>query len=460
MDGEPPDAAASDAASPRGAQPEWPEAEQEVLLPYRGEAVSPLLIVEANPSALDVQLNIDTTSSIRFAIDELQSALRDEVITPLRARVADGAFGVSRFADFPIEPFGQPELAAKDIAADKPFVLLSPMTTNVDRVMSAVRKLDQPLDHGGDIREASAEALYQVATGAGFSVGTQRYIERKPSLAAVGGGDVGGVGFRSSALHVVLHVADSPSHEPEDYEAGGLPGTHSLDEAAAALREIGARVVSIIPTVCDDQASAELKAECRASYPYAPARRELSELAISTGAVMAADGGSCPTGIDQKQLPAYDGRCPLVYDARGDGSGLSRTVGDAVIALLEQVRFSEVHTEGGQDALGFVREIRAERVPQPSGVPEPALRDVLPASGPDGVPESFADVDRRSQLGFRVTLRNDRIAPSDIAQRFRVSLRVIGDGVLLQERVLRVVVPSGKSPEHVSDSEPDLDAGR
>src|SRR5262245_31625614 len=47
MDGEPPDAAVADAASPRGERPEWPEAELEIELPYRGAAVSRLLIVES-----------------------------------------------------------------------------------------------------------------------------------------------------------------------------------------------------------------------------------------------------------------------------------------------------------------------------------------------------------------------------------------------------------------------------
>jgi hypothetical protein len=451
MEPEPADAAV-DAASPRGELPEWPEAEQEIELAYRGPAVSHLLIVQAEPSALDVHFNIDTTSSIRFAIDELQVALRTDVIQRLHTRVSDLAFGVSRFADFPLDPFGEPGSAEAD--PDKPFVLLSPITTNIDRVSSAVGKLDQPLDHGGDLSEASAEALYQVATGAGFSVGRQRYIERGPTTAAIGGGTGGGVGFRSQALHVVLHVADSPSHEPEDYAQGGLPGTHSLADATAELREIGARVVSIIPTVCEDQETEEIREACRTSYPYAPTRRQLSALALSTGAAIAAERGSCRTGIEQAALPTYEGTCPLVYDARGDGSGLSRTISDAVLALLEQVRFGEVHAEAGNDRLGFVRELRAEAVTQPSGVTQPELRDRLPASKPDGVADSFVQVERRSQLGFRVSLRNDRIAPSDLPQRFRISIRLVGDGVLLQERLLRVLVPAG----HVA-GEADLDAG-
>jgi hypothetical protein len=452
MEPEPADAAA-DAASPRAELPEWPEAEQEIELAYRGPAVSHLLTVQAEPSALDVHLNIDTTSSIASAIDELQAALRTDVIQRLRARVEDIAFGVSRFADFPVDPFGLPSAGSVD--GDQAYVLLSPITTNVDRVIGAVGKLDRPLSFGGDLEEASAEALYQVATGAGFSVGTQRYIERGPKAAAVGGGTAGGVGFRSQALHVVLHVADSPAHTPAVYAEGGLPGTRSLAEATDALREVGARVVSIMPTLCEEQKTEAIREACREGYPYAPTRRQLSELAVRTGAVTAADRGSCPTGVAQALVPAYEGTCPLVYDVRSDGSGLSRTISDAVLALLEQVRFGGVHGEAHEDRLGFVREVRAQAVPQMSGVPQPELRDSLPAGKPDGVADGFAQVDRRSQLGFLVTLRNDRIAPSDLPQRFRISIRVVGDGVLLQERLLRVLVPAG----HVA-GDADLDAGR
>ena len=449
--------AAPDAAESRGETPHWPEAEQELELPYGGPTVTTVLTVGAQPSALDVHLNVDTTGSIRFAIDELQVALRGTVIARLRARVKDVAFGVSRFADFPVPPFGRP--ASKSRKADRAFVLLSPVTTSVERVVSAVSRLDVPLDHGGDDPEASAEALYQVATGAGYSVGGDRLIERRPSTAAFGGGTLGGVGFRDNALHVVLHVADTPSHTPEQYEAGGLPGTRSWAETTAALNELAARVVSIMPTGCDG-------GPCREAFPYRPTRQELSELAIATQATAAAVGGECPTGIDQGLLPAYQSVCPLVFDVRADGTGLSRTLSDAVLALLEQVRWKEVHAEPSDDHLGFMRELRVTTVAQPEGVPAPQARDRLPAGAPDGVADSYVDVDRRSQLGFSLSLRNDRIAPRDEPQRFRIAVQVLGDGVLLEERFVRVVVPAlrkdappPESSGHVAE-DPDLDAGR
>jgi hypothetical protein len=429
-DAEPKDAA----ADVRGETPEWPEAEQEIELPFGGPARSIVFIVNASPSALDVQLNVDTTSSMRFAIDDLQVALKSSIVDRLRTRVKDVAFGVSRFADFPIDPYGFP--GEEGVAgADRPFVLVSPITTDIDRVLLAVNRLDQPLDIGGDVEEASAEALYQVATGAGYVSGKRRYIDKAPALAAVGGGTLGGAGFREFALHVVLHVTDAPAHRPEDYAEGGLNGVHSLDDARTALARIGARVVSILPTDCEDD-------ECRGAYPYRPTRDELETLALNSAASFPASRGVCPTGIAQAALPARDDRCPLVYDVRSDGSGLSRTISDAVFALLEEVRFGEVHADTGNDRLHFITGVQAEPVAQHSGVPNPVARDWLPVGAPDGVLDSYVEVDRRSQLGFRVTLKNQHIAPRDVPQRFRVAVEVLGDSVLLEERLLRVVVPA------------------
>jgi hypothetical protein len=435
----------------RGDTPHWPEAEQEVELFLAGPAVERTIVVEADPSALDVQLNVDTTASMRFAIDELQGALRTTVIRRLREHVEDVAFGVSRFADFPLDPFGQDEAQGD---ADRAYELLTPITNDVGRVYNAVQRLDRPLGVGGDIPEASGEALFQIATGRGYEGAGRELIEPWLGPAAPGGGTLGGVGFRGHALHVVIHVADSPSHDPADYDEGGLAGTHSLVEATGALNALGARVVSILPTVCDD-------AECRAQHPnYAETRAELSELALATSAVIAAERGACRTGIDRAVMPSYGELCPLVFDARGDGSGLSKTLSDAVIALLREVRFGEVHAELQTDPLQFVEAIRVLPVAQSGGLREPEQRDRLPEGALDGVPDSYVGVERGMKLGFAVRLRNTRIAATASEQRFRVALRVIGDGVLLEEKLLRVVIPAGAQvPLEGDTSGRDMDAG-
>ena len=93
-------------------------------------------------------------------IDALQSDLVSRVLPEIRERAEEVAVGVGRFEDFPVSPFGS--------ESDRPFTLLSGITTSEARASSALAALDDPLGQGGDTPESSAEALYQIATGDGF----------------------------------------------------------------------------------------------------------------------------------------------------------------------------------------------------------------------------------------------------------------------------------------------------
>jgi hypothetical protein len=62
-------------------------------------------------------------------------------------------------------------------------------------------------------------------------------------------------------------------------------------------------------------------------------------------------------------------------------------------------------------------------------------------------------VRRAHQLGFAVVLRNDRIAPADYDQRFRVSIRLIGDGILLEEHTLGVRIPAALQPPVAAEAD-------
>jgi hypothetical protein len=446
--------AAADAGRPeRPPLPIYPAAESELTMPYRAPAVSAQLVLDPQPGRLDLHMNVDTTSSFGDEIDELQRELSRTIIPKLRARVADASFGVSRFADFPRAPFGSPGAPP---GGDRPFVLLTPVTASLARVTSAVARLDQPLGHGGDSPEAGAESLYQIATGAGFVLDHQPLIApfdaalggtsgvsangAEPTLAANGGGTLGGVGFRSQALRVVMHVTDAKSHTPDDYTSQGILGTHGWSETIDALNALQVHALAIMSTGCRD-------ASCRSDRYYVELRDELSLLAFSTGATRAPAFGSCPTGIEAASLPTYRDTCPLVYDVADDGSGLSDTVTDAVVGLLDSVRFAEVHAEPGDDPLGFVERIELAPVAQPAGVLAPATSDRLPLGMPDGVPDSYLQVERKNRVGFKVTLRNARIAPSDVPQHFRVSVRLLGDGLLLEERYLGVLIPAGQEAD-------------
>jgi hypothetical protein len=430
--------AAADAEThpnPRGPTPRWPEGEQSLELPYRSGEVRAELTLAPTPEQLDLQFNVDTTASFGGEIATMQRELSRTIIPGLLRRVADTRIGVSRFADFPFLPFGVPASRGR---ADSPFVLVSPVTASLARVTNALKQLDAPLDDGADIPEAGGEALYQIATGAGMTLGSRRLIAPFDAAAAAaeGGGTAGGVGFRTGSLRVVVHITDAPSHTPDEYAALAIEPTHSLQDAASALRGLGVRVLGI-----NSCASAD--------HNYDRVRSELSELALATSAGAAPVRSSCATGVSGAAVPPYDGQCPWVFDIKPDGSGLADSILDAVVSLLDGVRFTEVHAETGDDPLGLVQRVEVHQVPQSSGIALPETADRRPSGKPDGVPDSYLDVTSRQRLGFTVVLANTRIASTESVQHFRVSLRLVGDGVLLEQRVLGVEVPS------VSGSEPD-----
>ena len=398
--------------------PRLPPAGREVVLRYLGEPAIEPLEVEGEVGRLDVFFSIDTTGSFGGEIDNLQAQLRTFIVPELRARVDDVAFGVGRFEDFPSPPFGD--------GGDRPFALGVAITTDEARVASAVAALDQPLGNGGDIPESGAEALYQIATGVGYPGHIPAYSGR----AAPGGGTLGGVGFREDALRVVVHVTDAPTHEPADY-GGAFPGTRSRAEAIDALEALGVRALGVASS--------------------AAARADLEALAIGTGAVIDPIEGMCRTGVDGGPRAPREGRCPLVFDIRADGSGLAEATVDAIADLLSTVRYAEVWGET-DDALGFVRSIEAVAAEPPAGVDAPALADRRPEG--DGVDDTFLEVGPGTRLRFRAHLRNETIPPADYDQIFNLVLEVVGDGVTLLSERVRVIVPRGRL-----DGGSALDAG-
>src|SRR6185312_8392016 len=187
------------------------------------------------------------------------------------------------------------------------------------------------------------------------------------------------------------------------------------------LSAIGARVIGI-----------------RSVSQNSDVRTELSQLAVATGAVGSTVKGACPTGIAGTTVAPYGDRCPWVFDVNADGSRLAKSITDAVVSLLDEASFAEVHAEVGEDPLGLIEKVELMPVSQRSGVSTPATADRSPASAPDGIADTYLAVNHEQRLGFAVTVRNARIAPTEYDQRFRVSVRLIGDGVLLEERFLAV----------------------
>jgi len=401
---------AVDATRPRPTDPVLPPADLELILPYMGAEQRVNVDVEARPGKLDVQLSVDTTGSFGGEIDALQADLVESILLAIRARVADVTFGVSRFEDFPAAPFGA--------ESDTPFALLSALTSSSTRVASAVAALDSPLGSGGDLQEAGYEALYQIASGDGYRSGGVTWVAAFDGHAAPGGGELGGVGFRQDAMRVVVHVTDAPSHAASDY-ASAFPDTHGRVDAIAAMRALDIKLVGI------------------ATDPGA--RPQLEGLALATGATLDPVAGVCHTGVAGGARSPTSGTCPLVFDAREDGSGVSEAVVDGIVGLVDAIRYEQVYGRAVDDRFGFVRAIvAAEATPGASGV-APGLADLRPAG--DGLDDTFTGVHVGTHLRFELRFQNDALRAEDYDQVFEVTLEIMGDSDVLTHLVVRVIVP-------------------
>jgi len=398
-------------------RPQLPGVDRVVVLPFLGPVQTVEVEIEAALRSLDVHFSIDTTASFGEEIEALQDDLSDKIVPELRMRVPDVSVGVSSFEDFPLSPFGSAE--------DKPFELRTAITSDLSRVDAALAGLNRPIGNGADGPESGAEALFQIATGEGYRLGMDWIIAPYSDRGLRGGGTLGGVGFREGALHAVVHITDAPSHTPAHYESV-FPGTHSLQQAANALDRLAIRTLGVV------------------SSPLARADMEL--VARGTGATTLPDEDGCPTGLDGEHRPSVSGECPLVFDVSDDGKGLSDTLTDAIAALVNAVNIRRAYAEVDNDPLSFVTAVEALDAEVLPGVEAPELFDERPA---DGIADTFVGVRPGTRLRFAVHLRNTLLVGDDAPQYFTVTLNLVGDGLSLGTRTVRVEVPRAR---HDSDA--------
>lgn len=376
------------------------------------------LTFDTNIRRADVHINVDTTGSMNGEINNLQASIRSEIIPGIRAFIPDSAFGASEFEDFPIMPFGN--RFCRRGAPDRPFGLLQAVTTSTARVDAAIRRLDMPLGCGQDLPESGFEALYQIATGAGVTWpgGSVPAFTPEPD-----GGTIGGVGFREDAFPIVIHVTDATSHVPADYASAGITDAHGRDDVVTAFGTIGARLIAI------------------ATRPEA--RPQLVDLALATESHIAPTAGDCFTGIDgtpQRPQPLPDGTevCPLVFDARENGSGLSDTLVDAVNDLVTSIRLDTVSIRVVDDPHGFIRATIPRSATPPPGAEAPTVADL----DGDSVFDSFVGLTPGTVVSFTILAFNDAVPRLAEDQVFTVTLQVVGDGItVLDEKQVVVVVP-------------------
>ena len=443
-------------------------------LPPGGMARTDVLQFEPRIRRADVFFLIDTTGSMGGTITGLRGAL-STIVSRVRTTIPDTSFGVGRFDDFPVTPYGS-------AGTDVPFGLLQRQTTSMPAITSGVAALT--LHSGNDGPESQIEGIYQAATGAGFrgsatTFWTPAFMPMMGYDATLGHGLIGGVGFRADAQPIIIVATDITFHRAagdttvtadrttwcgdmmsdscDAYRASLATGSgnpHTVAETVTALNAIGARVFGL--AVDGGAANSDQ-------------RTELSAFAIRTGAFVEPVGGQCATGVGGAMRPAEmwdrDGTgpgaamptCPLVFSSTSGGTGVEDGVVDAINGLTSFVSFGTVHTEARDDAATaidetrfFVRGIPVMYDPATCS-PAPTVADRLtgspPVPGVDGTLDSFTGVTPGCLVSFQIVARNDGFVPATCTdQIFNVSVIVVGDDTVEADRRTIVVrVPGERS---------------
>ncbi len=392
------------------------------VLPYEGPGESGTLDFATTVKKADVFFSMDTTGSFGEEIAAVRAALSLTIVPGINAVVPDAAFGVGRFEDMPLAPFGLP--------GDKPYELLQLITTDISLVGDGLTAL-APAAGGLDTPEAGFESLYQWASGVGMPEFGY------PPFAPPG---IGGVGFREDALPIIVQISDAKSHTAADY-LPAVTGAHTEAETVAALNAIGARVIGI------DSLEWAQDADCVANLPACnDPRPYLQAMALATKAFIPPDAGDgmCHFGVNDAPLPPVmlngNDVCPVVLDVLPDGTGLGVSIVDAVVQLA-QFGVLDISTE----TIGELKGIN-EEVITPGFTTADFIKSVTPvAPAPAGatiVGDVFVGVTPGSTVTFDVAGFNDFQPAIAVDQLFEADINVLGDIVtLLDVHNVFIIVP-------------------
>lgn len=385
------------------------------VLPYQGPGATGRLDFSTSIKQADIFFSVDTTGSFGEEIAAIQATIENTIIPGVAAVIPNAAFGVGRFEDFPLAPFG--------LAGDRAFALLQPVTTTTADVVAGLAALG-PASGGLDTPEAGFEALFQWATGVGFPAFDY------PAFSPPGRG---GAGFRPDSLPIIIQITDAVSHAATDYPFA----THGQAEATQALTALGARVIGVD----------SLENQGTALDP----RGQLEQLAVATSAVIPPGAGNqCATGVNGALRPALDRGggsfvCPVVFDVLPDGRGLGALIVDA-IAQLATLGTLDISTA----TVGQLQGMRGEVLPAGT-----TTADFITAVTPVGPPppnativgDVFQNVTPGSTVTFQVDAFNAFVPATADDQLFAIDLDVLGDVVtLLDVRRVFVIVPRTSGP--------------
>jgi hypothetical protein len=403
------------------------------VVPYQKPPAPPNATLDFTTDVVraDVVFSLDTTGSMDGELAQLRTSLRTAIIPQLAAEIPDLAFGVANYEDFPVIPFGDP--------GDLPINLVAPITTDSAAAQAAIDRLE--IGSGNDAPESGAEALYQLATGAGVSWP---------------GGEVAPfeVGWRAGALPILVQITDAAMNSAETY--GTLvPDAVSRPELQTALEMRGAKVIAVVSADGDT----------------ATATAEYLELVRATGATVPPQAfgtsGQCETGINGAPVAPEGGSCPLLFGIEGDGSGLGTSIVEAVSALA---KFAVLDIDARAENEAGNKDVHGAEVNAVAAFLDRVVPNANPATATgcvsalttadrlamDKIPDTFVDVEPGKRVCFDVIAKqNDTVDAQPQPQLFRARIDLFGDGVTtLDSRQVWFLVPP--TPPKPGDKPPVL----
>ncbi|HNT28027.1 MAG TPA: hypothetical protein PKH10_07600, partial [bacterium] len=387
-----------------------------VVLPYAPEEeVLRTLDFGTAIQKADILFLLDLSGSMSGEMTNIKNNLTGTIIPGIEAAIPDAAIGLATFEDWR----GIHDDTEHPSFDDHIYTVVQTPTADTGTITTAISGLSY-LSNGG--QEPQIEALYQAATGTGFS-GKFDYLyvsapyhweatfypEIPTKNCAGAAGDIGGACFREQTMPIFIMMTDEAFTAAvtnpnifvwDDTAPYELP--HTRDEAIAAMNAIQAKFVGISSFVS-------------LGWNYDP-KSDLEAVGVGTGSV---DGSSVP----------------FFYEIGDDGAQMSLQIVEAITELTQQVRMdvttlaTPLANPQNVDTTGFIKAVT------------PLSAD--PTDGYDTKNDTvFYGVRPGIEVTFEVVFENDVYEPTGPdATLFRAQIAVLGDGALLDTREVLIIVP-------------------
>lgn len=405
-----------------------PEEHYYVILPYEAPKDElRTLNFKTNVEKVDILLLFDLSYSMTEECTNLKNGISETIINGVSSIINDVGFGLATFDDWKglsryhdtVEGTNYEGVGTLK-HADSIFSLVQPITTKTNEIKDAVDNIQTGSLCGW---EPHHEALYQVATGEGYTGDfyfevkyvsdnkcdiTGDYIPEIPAVDCTGAdGNIGGGCFRADAMPLIIMLSDEAFTNFGNHFTWNIP-YHTTENAIAALNNISAKFIGI------DSWSEET------TWTMSP-EANFKEISIATGSVSATTGE------------------PFFYKIDSDGTGLSTQIKDAVMQLTSNIKLDvwtvsvSVPNSEGIDTSMFVKSLT------------PFSSD--PVNSYDNKDATtFYAVNPGAKVNFEIKFHNSVYNPEKVeATVFKAKINVLGDGALLDTREVIIIVPGADS---------------